>query len=251
MIRNTAEKFGWKDKWKGWGVPTWTSEDGRYVPRRGLLCHRQRDVGEDCCEAYVRLAPGLLDNTIIATLHADITENGNGQRSNAQKVCAERLGIPYENVVMVPSGTIFSPTGVSLGGSRGTMTLGHAIANACDDALKRSSRPAEVPLRCSWQNMEIRDNMVCSKLHPGEKIPLGALVNYWTTVTGYGKHVEEFSTPSCVCVFVEVEVDKETGKTRVIKMVVGTDPGQIIDPATIEMQLQGGIGLGLPGHRVL
>ena len=37
-------------------------------------------------------------------------------------------------------------------------------------------------------------------------------------------------------------MDKETGKTRVIKMVVGTDPGQIIDPATIEMQLQGGIG---------
>ena len=133
-------------------------------------------------------------------------------------------------------------TGVSLGGSRGTMTLGHAIANACDDALEKIFKAAEVPLRCSWQNMEIRDNMVCSKLHPGEKIPLGALVNYWTTVTGYGKHVEEFSTPSCVCVFVEVEVDKETGKTRVIKMVVGTDPGQIIDPATIEMQLQGGIG---------
>ncbi|MDD7446561.1 MAG: xanthine dehydrogenase family protein molybdopterin-binding subunit [Clostridiales bacterium] len=242
MIRNTAAKFGWKDKWKGWGVPTSVSADGRYVTGVGCSCIGNADVGEDCCEAYVRLTPGLLDDTIIATLHADITENGNGQRSNAQKIVAERIGIPYENVVMVPSGTIFSPTGVSLGGSRGTMTLGHAIANACDDVLEKVFKAAEVKLRCSWQNMEIKDNYVVSKLHPGEKIRLGDLVNYWCTFTGYGKHVEEFSTPSCVAVFVEVEVDTYTGKTRVLKMVVGTDPGQVIDPATLEMQVQGGIG---------
>ena len=173
MIRNTAEKFGWKDKWKGWGVPTWTSEDGRYVRGVGCSAIGNADVGEDCCEAYVRLAPGLLDNTIIATLHADITENGNGQRSNAQKVCAERLGIPYENVVMVPSGTIFSPTGVSLGGSRGTMTLGHAIANACDDALEKIFKAAEVPLRCSWQNMEIRGQHGLLQAPSGRKDPPG------------------------------------------------------------------------------
>ena len=242
MIRHTAEKFGWSEKWKGWGVPTSVSEDGRYVTGVGMSCIGNADVGEDCCEAYVRLSPGLLDNTIMATLHADITENGNGQRSNAQKVVAESLNIPLENVVMVPSGTIFSPTGVSLGGSRGTMTLGHAIANACDDAKEKIFKSAEVPLRCSWQNMEIKDNYICSKLHPDQKIPLNDLVNYWTTVTGYGKHVEEFSTPSCVAVFVEAEVDTHTGKVTVKKMMVGTDPGQVIDPATLEMQVQGGIG---------
>ena len=49
MIRNTAEKFGWKDKWKGWGVPTWTSEDGRYVRGVGCSAIGNADVGEDCC----------------------------------------------------------------------------------------------------------------------------------------------------------------------------------------------------------
>lgn len=242
MIRRTAEKFGWKDKWKGWGVPTWTSEDGRYVRGVGMSAIGNADVGEDSCEAYVRVTPGIFDEQITATLHADITEIGNGQRSCAQKIVAESLGIPYEQVTMVPSGTIYSPTGISLGGSRGTLTFGHAISNACDDVKRQMFKAAEVPLSCCADTMEIRDNYIVSRLHPGQKISLKSLLNRRLTFTGYGKHVEEFSTPSCVTVFIEVEVDKETGKSRVVKMLVGTDPGQVIDPATLEMQVQGGIG---------
>ncbi len=242
MIQNTADRFGWKDKWKGWGVPTSVSADGRYVTGVGCSAIGNADVGEDCCEVYVRVTPGIFDDAITATLHADITEIGNGQRSCAQKIVAESLGIPYEQVTIVPSGTIYSPTGISLGGSRGTLTFGHAISNACEDVKRQMFKAAEVMLRCSADTMEIRDNAIRSRLHPGQKVRLAELLNRRCTFTGYGKHVEEFSTPSCVTVFIEVEVDKETGKTRVVKMLVGTDPGQVIDPATLEMQLQGGIG---------
>ena len=242
IIRHSAEKFGWAEKWKGWGVPTSVSEDGRYVTGVGCSVIGNADVGEDCCEAYVRVTPGIFDDTMTATLHADITEIGNGQRSNAQKIVAESLGIPYENVAMVPSGTIYSPTGISLGGSRGTLTFGHAIANACDDVKRQIFKACEVPLRCSADTMEIVDGCVVSRLHPGQKVRLVDLLNRRCTFTGYGKHVEEFSTPSCVVVFTEVEVDKETGRSRILKMLVGTDPGQVIDPATLEMQVQGGIG---------
>lgn len=62
------------------------------------------------------------------------------------------------------------------------------------------------------------------------------------TLTGYGQHLENFSTPNFFIVFLEVEVDKETGRVEVKKMLGGTDAGQIIDPAMLEMQCQGGIG---------
>ena len=35
-IEEAAEQFQWKDKWKGWGVPTWTSPDGKKVHGVGV-----------------------------------------------------------------------------------------------------------------------------------------------------------------------------------------------------------------------
>ena len=54
--------------------------------------------------------------------------------------------------------------------------------------------------------------------------------------------MENFSTPSCLITFIEVEVDTKTGLAKVIDILNGSDAGQIIDPATLEMQLQGAIG---------
>jgi xanthine dehydrogenase molybdenum-binding subunit len=42
--------------------------------------------------------------------------------------------------------------------------------------------------------------------------------------------------------FVEVEVDVETGKAELLRVVTTTDVGQIIDPLTLENQLHGCLG---------
>ena len=42
--------------------------------------------------------------------------------------------------------------------------------------------------------------------------------------------------------FVEVEVDTETGKVRLLRVVNATDAGQIIDPQGLEGQLNGCLG---------
>lgn len=43
-------------------------------------------------------------------------------------------------------------------------------------------------------------------------------------------------------IFVEVEVNKETGLVKLINCLGGTDCGQAIDPSMLEMQVQSGIG---------
>jgi CO/xanthine dehydrogenase Mo-binding subunit len=45
--------------------------------------------------------------------------------------------------------------------------------------------------------------------------------------------------------FVEVEVDTETGEVIVIKMVMANDNGRSINPMTVEGQLEGGAAQGL------
>jgi CO/xanthine dehydrogenase Mo-binding subunit len=73
-------------------------------------------------------------------------------------------------------------------------------------------------------------------------IPVSRLADRELSIVGYGKHVEKFDFPTCIAVFVEVEVDLETGHTEVVRLAGGTDVGQIIDSKALEMQLNGGIG---------
>ena len=90
--------------------------------------------------------------------------------------------------------------------------------------------------------LELYNFGVRSISRPELWVPWNALVPQFCTLTGFGRHMENFSTPSCVSSFVEVEVDTKTGLAKVIDMLSGSDAGQIIDPAALEMQMHGGIG---------
>jgi CO/xanthine dehydrogenase Mo-binding subunit len=243
IIERAAEKFGWKETWKGWHTPTWTSEDGRYVRGVGCAVIGNADVGEDTSEAYVRIVPDLYGTGIKVYVHADITESGMGQRSSILRVVAEQLDVPYEKITIVRPESDINPIGIGLCGSRGTITYGHALANACEDLKSKIFAAAEGKLHITSDLMEIRGGYVYSHTMPGNRIPIKHIKeNSTVSFTGYGKHIENFSIPSCVMCFVEVEVDKQTGKVAILHLLTATDCGQIMDPAAIEMQLQGGIG---------
>jgi len=62
------------------------------------------------------------------------------------------------------------------------------------------------------------------------------------TIFGYGRHEPDFSLCNILMSFVEVEVDTETGKVDLIRVVNATDVGQIIDPPCLENQLNSCIG---------
>lgn len=241
-IETAAEKFGWKDKWKGWGVPTWTSDDGKRV--RGIGCGiiGNADVGEDNTEAYVRVVPDLFGDGAHVVMQTNITESGMGQRSNMAKLVAEVLNVPYEKVELTPAETKINPTGFGLCGSRGTITYGHAITNACEDVKRQLFKLAEPYLEVEADAMELRDFGVACKARPNKFVTWKKLIPPDLSLTGYGKHLENFSTPNFFMVFLEVEVNKETGRVDLVKLLGGTDSGQTLDPATLEMQVQSGIG---------
>ncbi len=242
-IQSTADKFGWKDRWKGWGVPTWTSEDGRIARGVGCGLIGNADIGEDNNEVYVRLSPDLPGSDgFHVMIHADVTESGMGQRSNIIKQVAEYLNVPYECCDMAPADSTLNPTGMGLCGSRGTITYGHAVCNACEDLLHKMFEAAQPLLDVNAESMEFDGENVITHARPGKKVPVRQLLNQFMSFTGFGQHLENFSTPNFYIVFLEVEVDKETGIAKVIDMMGGTDCGQIIDYAALEMQCQSGIG---------
>lgn len=186
-IEKSAEKFKWKEKWKGWGIPTWTSEDGKTVRGVGCGIIGNADIGEDNTEAYIRVVPDLVGDKAHIVLQTNITESGMGQRSNLAKMAADIMNVPYDRIEITPPETKINPTGFGLCGSRGTITYGHAISNACEDARKKLFELAVPYLEVTTDSMYLTDYGVAIKARPDQVCkleaadPAGSYFNWlWT-----------------------------------------------------------------------
>lgn len=241
-IEEAAEKFHWTDKWRGWGVPTWSSEDGKRVRGVGVGIIGNADIGEDNTEAYVRVVPDLFGDKSHIVLQTNITESGMGQRSNIVKMVAEIMNVPYDMIELTPPETKINPCGFGLCGSRGTITYGHAVSSAAENARQQLFELAKPYLEVATDSMYLTEYGVSTIARPGKFVPWKKLIPADLTLTGYGQHLENFSTPNMFIIFIEVEVNKETGKVTLLNCLGGTDCGQAIDPSMLEMQVQSGIG---------
>jgi xanthine dehydrogenase molybdenum-binding subunit len=234
-IDKGAEVFGWKEKWKGWLKPTLVKGSKRRGV--GVGVHSNADVGEDDAEAFIRIDP---DHTV--TLFVAVPEQGGGQRSNLCKLVAEVLQIPLENVFLSPPDSDVNPYDFGLVGSRGTYAIGSAVIEAAEDAkrklLERASRKLGVPP----EKLETSDGIIYVKDDPKRQITWRRAMGPTYTIWGYGHYEPDYSLCNFMISFVEVEVDTETGKVDLIRVVNATDAGQIIDPLCLENQLNGCLG---------
>ncbi len=230
-----AEVFGWKDKWKGWGKPTAIAGTKRRGVGVGL--HGNADVGEDDSEAYVKLNPDA-----TAVLHVCVSESGMGQRSSLCKMVAEVLDLPLDRVHITPPDTLVNPFEFGNVGSRGTYAIGSAVIEAAEDAKRKLFELAAPMLGAKPEELETKDGLIYVRGNVGKTIPWIRAIGLMRTCTGQGHFETDFSLPNFMMIFVEVEVDVETGKTELLRVVAATDCGQIIDPPTFEGQLHGSIG---------
>jgi CO/xanthine dehydrogenase Mo-binding subunit len=145
VMQETADRFGWSKKWKGWFKPTSVNVTRARGVGMGVIGNC--DIQEDNTEAIVRIIPSLEVSNVgsgasFVVVECDITESGMGQRSNACKVVAEVFNCPYEWVSITDPGSRNNPSNFGLCGSRGTITTGKAVTEA---ALMRRRR------RWSWR----------------------------------------------------------------------------------------------------
>lgn len=234
-IEKGALAFGWKEKWKGWLKPT--AVQGSKRVGVGVGVHGNADVGESVSEAYVRLNP---DNS--ATIHACVSEPGVGQRSSLCKMVAEVLQIPLESVSIAPADSLINPFDFGLLGSRGTFAIGSAVVAAAENAKAKLFQMAAPILKTSPEGLESEDGMIYIKGSPDTGIPWRKVLGLMHTCTGLGRFDPDYSMPNFVILFAEAQVDTATGKVDLLKVVIATDVGQIIDPPSLEGQLHGALG---------
>jgi len=193
-------------------------------------------VGEDAAEAYVQLG---YNNT--ATIFLCVTEHGTGQKSNYAKMAAEVLQIPPDRISMTPADSLVTPFEFGPVGSRGTYAIGSAVIRAAEDARWKLLEFAAPKLGVTPDELDTADGVIFLKSNPQKGIKWRAMGND-RTILGYGRFEPDFTMCNCMMSFVEVEVDTETGKVTLLRVVNATDVGQIIDPHGLEGQLNGCLG---------
>ena len=235
-IEESAKKFGWKDKWKGWEVPT--SIKGNKATGVGVGVHGNADIGEDPTEAFVKLH-GFGN----VTIECCVGESGGGQRHAALKMVAETMKVPFDTVQLVAADTHYTPYDAGLIGSRGTITIGTAVIRAANDAKRQLLDKAAKMIHLPAEELDTENYMVFVKQNPEMRLPWIAVMGTpEMTITGTGIYEQNFDKCNFAIYFAEVEVDLDTGQAKLLRALEGTDVGQVIYPVNLKMQMEGSFG---------
>jgi CO/xanthine dehydrogenase Mo-binding subunit len=184
--------------------------------------------------------------------HADIT----GTNTSLEMIAAEVFGVDADQVKVIVGDTQSSPFAGSTGGSKIIYTLGPAVIQAAQEARRQVFQLASQSLEAAPEDLEIKDGNVQVKGSPGQAIPLAKIAqrtmrygSKQAPVYGSGRHAQTYPSPGFCAQLAEVEVDAETGRVRVHKLVVIQDVGKAINPAAVRGQMTGaavqGIGWAL------
>ena len=234
VVEESAKAFGWQDKWKGWGVPTWTSPDGRYARGVGVFSAGHADTGGKPSNASVTLTGlgGVYVNTVMVDF-------GAGTREVMQKIAAEALNMPLENVRLSPADTQAAPPDFGSTGSRSTYCGGICVKRACDDILRQIGERAEAKLGIPAAEVRFGDGFVWQEGNPDKKWPLFPFImGKVDGITGVGHHNGVENSTIYQIQFVEIEVDRELGTIKVIDHFSGADAGRIINPLAAKNQME-------------
>ncbi|KAG1700493.1 Nicotinate dehydrogenase medium molybdopterin subunit [Nymphon striatum] len=192
---------------------------------RGMACGFWFNFGGQTCSTLNIGADGT------ATISVGTIDVG-GSRASLSLIAAEELGIPYKNIKAVVADTSTLGYNDMTDGSRGTFSSSIATISAARNAVsvmkERAAKTWDIPVEnVEWENG-----------HALPAIPAGPIAGHSELVAD-GAGVS-FATHIC-----DIEVDPETGATKVLRYTVVQDAGKAVHPTYVEGQYQGGAAQGI------
>ncbi|MGB3184451.1 MAG: xanthine dehydrogenase family protein molybdopterin-binding subunit [Ornithinimicrobium sp.] len=182
------------------------------------------------------------------TIRAGTSAQGQGHETAYVQIVSGLLGVSMEDVRVVAGDTARIARGTGTGGSRSMQVGGSAVSGATTVMLDQACRLAA-------QLLEADRHDVC--VHPGRGLGVvgapGTAISWsrLAAVAGVDKlrgeqdyELDGSTYPFGAHVAV-VEVDVETGATRLLRYVSVDDAGTIVNPLLVHGQLHGGIAQGI------
>jgi xanthine dehydrogenase molybdenum-binding subunit len=205
------------------------------------------------------------------------TDIGQGAETVIAQMVADEIGVSPEDVSIIDNDTDVCPWDVGVHASRTTFVAGNSAVMAArkvkeqileiaagyvDRWKDKEGNKHETRLDEDPKSLVIEDRMVYSTKEPDKKIDLGKILR--------GAHYSKGGTMIMAEYFydpdnenldrefkgnlsmtyaygthgVEVEVDKETGKVKIIRYIAAHDVGRAINPMLLEGQIYGAAVMG-------
>ncbi|MHA1570628.1 MAG: xanthine dehydrogenase family protein molybdopterin-binding subunit [Alphaproteobacteria bacterium] len=190
-----------------------------------------------------------------ATLYVGTHNHGQGHETVFKQLIADRLGLDFASIRVVQGDTDLVAFGHGTFGLRSSGLGGAAIGAASDKIIEKCTAIASHLLEAATGDIEFADGefritgtdraitfkevacaaFVRATLPPG--IGPGLVVD--------GVFVPPAPTFPNGCHVAEVEIDPQTGVTRIERYVVVDDVGTVMNPLLLEGQIQGGVVQGI------
>ena len=239
-FRIGAEKIGWSSREArretkdpavrrgvGFGAAVWYNT-GRTGPRATVTIHKDGS----------------------AAVEHGVQDLGTGSRTMVAIVAAEELGLPLEKI-SVAIGDTRMPFGPASGGSTTTPSSAPTIRRAAWQARRKLAEAVAREWKVPAESVVIAGGAVTSSANPARKaswaeacklLPAAGVA---ATADRAENHEDAWKHFTGGAQFAEVEVDTETGKVRVERVVAVHDCGLALNALTTESQIQGGVIQGL------
>jgi carbon-monoxide dehydrogenase large subunit/6-hydroxypseudooxynicotine dehydrogenase subunit gamma len=174
------------------------------------------------------------------------------------QICADHLGVPYEDITVIHGDTAEIADGMGAFGSRATMLAGAAVMEAAASLRESVLELGAELLEASPDDVTIDDRKVVVRGSPDAGISLRELAEAARPLPALRRggapglseesyfHSEDMSFPYGLHI-AAVEVDVETGGVDVQRYAIAYDVGKAINPKLIHGQIVGGLAQGLGG----
>jgi carbon-monoxide dehydrogenase large subunit len=190
--------------------------------------------------------------TVITGSHS----HGQGHETTFAQVVSDRLGIPIDDVEVVHGDTARSDYGIGTYGSRSIAVGGSALMRATDKIIAKGKKIVAHNFETTEDNIDFTDGVFAEResnrsmafaevafaAYVPANFPLDELEPGLSEKAFYDPG--NFTYPAGTHIS-EVEIDGETGVSKIVAFVAVDDFGNVINPMIVEGQVHGGLCQGI------
>ncbi len=194
------------------------------------------------------------DGRITATTGA--SPHGQGNETTFAQMLADQFSVPIDHITILHGDTGIVKQGIGTFGSRSQAVGGTALHLAGGKVKKKMAQFAAAMLEASEEDIVFENGMIGVKGAPASAKPFAAIAGYAYVPVPLppglepGLSDEAFFEPAnntypFGCHISMLEIDRETGEPKLLKLIAVDDAGNLINPLIVEGQIHGGLAQGI------
>ena len=194
------------------------------------------------------------DGRISATTGA--SPHGQGNETTFAQMLADQFGVPLEHVTILHGDTSVVKQGIGTFGSRSQAVGGTALHLAGGKVKTKMAKFAAALMEANDEDLVFEQGKIFVKGAPASAKSFAEVASYAYVPVPLpaglepGLSEEAFFEPAnntypFGCHISMLEVDRETGEPKLLKLVAVDDAGNLINPMIVDGQIHGGLAQGI------